>query len=387
MTSDLPIYLDHAATTPVAPEVVAAMLPYLGDLFGNPASRSHAYGWDAEKAVKSARTSVAKLIGASPAEIVFTSGATEANNLAIKGIVKASPSRRGHIITTAIEHKAVLDSVRALEREGCSVTIVGVDSEGRVDPDEVEAAIREDTLVCSVMLANNETGTLQPVREVAAACRARGVVVHCDAVQAVGKVPVNVKELGVDLLSISAHKMYGPKGVGALYVQSRTPKLKLEPLIHGGGHERGLRSGTLPVHQIVGFGEAAALALKEQKTGAEADRQSELRDRVWELVSASIEDVRINGCQDHRLPHVLNLGFAGIDAEAMILAMRDLAVATGSACTSASYEPSHVLTAMGVPREYLDGSIRISIGRSTTKEQVEHVGARIIETVQALRLF
>jgi len=387
MTGDRPIYLDHAATTPTAPEVVEAMLPYLGACFGNASSRSHAYGWEAEKAVKSARSWVAKLIGARPGEIIFTSGATEANNLALKGLVRASTARCGHIIVSAVEHKAVLDSVHALEREGYTSTLVGVDSVGRVDPKDVADAITDETLICSVMLANNETGTLQPIKEIAAFCKARGVVFHCDAVQAVGKVPVDVGDLDVDLLSLSAHKMYGPKGIGALYVRNQTPKLRLEPIIHGGGHERGLRSGTLPVHQIVGFGEAASLAMRELKTGAEARRQASIRDLLWDLVSSQLSDVTINGSQEYRLPNVLNLGFSGVDAEALILALRDVAVSTGSACTSSSYEPSHVLTTMGVLREYIDGAIRISVGRTTTQMQMEHTSARIVETVEALRLF
>ncbi len=387
MSDDAPIYLDHAATTPVAPEVVEAMLPYLRGQFGNAASRSHAYGWEAEKAVKKARGQVAKLIGAKDTEIVFTSGATEANNLAIKGIMHALPGRRGHIITTAIEHKAVLDTVRALEREGYSVSIVGVDSDGRVDPKHIEQAITDETVVCSVMLANNETGTIQPVKEIAETCRERGVVMHCDAVQAAGKVPVLVDELGVDLLSLSAHKMYGPKGIGALYVRARNPKLKLEPIIHGGGHERGLRSGTLPVHQIVGFGEAAAVALREITEGTEALRQAALRDLLWETVYEQVEGVRLNGSTEYRLPNIINLGIEGADAEAMILGMRDLAISTGSACTSSSYEPSHVLSAMEVPAGVMDGSLRISLGRSTGREDMEIVVARIVETVRSLRAF
>ncbi len=387
MSDDAPIYLDHAATTPVAPEVVEAMLPYLTGQFGNAASRSHAYGWEAEKAVKKARGQVAKLVGAKGTEIVFTSGATEANNLAIKGIMRALPSRRGHIITTAIEHKAVLDTVKALEREGYSVSIIGVDADGRVDPEAIEEAITDETTICSVMLANNETGTLQPVREIAAVCRERGVVMHCDAVQAVGKVSVDVNELGVDLLSLSAHKMYGPKGIGALYVRTRTPKLRLEPIIHGGGHERGIRSGTLPVHQIVGLGEAASVSSTELQKAEEGLRQSSLRDMLVEIVGNQLEDIRINGSHDHRLPSILNFGISGVDSEAMILGMRDIAISTGSACTSSSYEPSHVLTAMGVTSTYIDGSIRISLGRSTTREQVKYVAARIVETAQTLRMF
>lgn len=387
MPDQAPIYLDHAATTPVAPEVIEAMLPYLTGQFGNAASRSHSYGWEAEKAVKKARGQVAKLIGAKGTEIVFTSGATEANNLAIKGIMRAQPDRQGHIITTAIEHKAVLDTVQALEREGYSVSIVGVDGDGRVDPKAIEDAITDETAICSVMLANNETGTLQSVKEIAAVCRMRGVLMHCDAVQAAGKVPVDVDGLGADILSLSAHKMYGPKGIGAMYLRTRTPKLRLEPIIHGGGHERGLRSGTLPVHQIVGFGEAAAVASRELAESAEAPRQAALRDLLWKTVSEQLDGVRVNGSMEHRLPNIINVGIEGVDAEAMLLGMRDLAMSTGSACTSSSYEPSHVLSAMGIPTGFIDGSLRISLGRSTGREDVEFVGSRIVETVQALRAF
>jgi cysteine desulfurase len=385
MTVHTPIYMDHHATTPVHPEVLEAMLPYLRGEFGNAASRSHAFGWTAEAAVERARESVAALIGADPREILFTSGATESDNLAIKGVARYQREKGNHIVVSAVEHKAVLDSAHALEAEGFEVTYLPVTGEGLVDVSAVEAALGPTTTLVSVMLANNEVGTVQPVAEIGALCRDRGVLFHTDAVQGLGRVPFDVASTHADLVSLSAHKMYGPKGIGALYVRRGRPRVRLEPLIHGGGHERGMRSGTLPVHQIAGFGAAAAIARQDLVDGLEIARVRALRDRLWQGLSSRLTDVRLNGSWEHRLPHNLNVSFAFVEGEALMMAARDVAVSSGSACTSASLEPSYVLRAMGVPAEVAHSSIRFGLGRSNTEEEVDYVVDLFVRKVTQLR--
>ena len=380
---NLPIYMDYNATTPVDPRVLDAMLPCFSDHFGNAASRTHPYGWAAAKLAESARARIAAAIGAHPEEIVFTSGATEANNLAIKGFAHAVRGHRGHVVTCATEHKAVLDPCAALEREGFAVTILPVDADGRLDPQRVAEALTARTGLASVMLANNETGTLHPIAAIAALCRERGVVLHCDATQAAGKVPVDVNTLGVDLLSLSAHKLYGPKGVGALYVRRRTPRLHLVPILDGGGHEQGMRSGTLNVPGIVGFARALDIALEAML--AESARLAALRDRLQDAIRSRLEVVTVNGDAEHRLPNTLNLSFAGVDGAALLVGVREVAVASGSACTSANPKPSHVLLAMGRSKALANASLRFSLGRGNTPEDVETVADAVVREVTRLR--
>lgn len=377
-----PIYLDHHATTPLDPRVLAAMMPYLTEKFGNAASRNHQFGWEAEQAVETARKQIAGLIGAAPREIVFTSGATESDNLAIKGVVEASAGKGDHIVTCAIEHKAVLDACRSLERRGFRVTWLPVGRDGLVDPGAVEAAIGERTVLVSIMYANNEVGVIQPVAEIGAICRKRGVLFHSDAVQAVGKVPVNVDAASIDLLSISAHKMYGPKGVGALYVR-RNPRVQLAAQMDGGGHERGMRAGTLNVPGIVGLGGACAICGREM--GEESRRLRRLRDCLRAKLEAGLNEVWVNGSLEHRLPHNLNMSFAGVEAEGLMMGMPEVAVSSGSACTSNTMEPSYVLKAMGLDGEAAHSSIRFGLGRFNTEEEVDYVAARAIAVVQKLR--
>jgi cysteine desulfurase len=374
--------MDYHATTPVDPRVLEAMLPYFQQEFGNAASKNHVFGWHAEEAVEGARAEVAKLIGASPKEIVWTSGATESDNLAVKGVAHFYKDKGKHLITLKTEHKAILDSMHALEREGWEVTFLGVKKDGLVDLAELEKAIRPDTALVSIMLANNETGTLQPVAEIGKLCRAKGTLFHCDAVQGVGKVPFDVEEAKVDLVSLSAHKMYGPKGVGALYVR-RKPRVRVDPLIHGGGHERGARSGTLNVPGIVGFGVAARICREEMK--AEATRVGALRDRLEKKLVAGLDEVTINGSREHRLPGNLNISFAYVEGEAMMMAIKDVAVSSGSACTSASLEPSYVLRALGVTEDMAHSSIRFGLGRFNTEEEVDYVADLVIRKVKKLR--
>ena len=376
-----PIYLDYSATTPVDPRVAQAMWPWLVEKFGNPASRSHAYGWAAEEAVENARAQVAALINADPREIVWTSGATEANNLAIKGAAQFLASRGRHLITVKTEHKSVLDTARELERLGFSATFLDVDADGLVDPQAVAEAIRPDTTLVSMMIVNNETGVVQDVAAVARICRARGVLLHCDAVQAIGKLPVDVEAIGCDLLTMSAHKIYGPKGIGALYVR-RKPRVRIEPQIHGGGHERGMRSGTLPVHQIVGMGEALRLAREEMP--AEIERVRALRDRLHAGLS-TLDEVYVNGSLEHRIAHNLNLSFAFVEGESLIMGCKGIAVSSGSACTSASLEPSYVLRAMGRSDELAHSSIRFTLGRFTTEAEIDAAIAEVKGCVQRLR--
>ena len=379
----LPIYMDNHATTPCDPRVVEAMLPYLTTQFGNAASRNHAYGWAAEEAVEQAREHIAKLIGATAKEIVFTSGATESDNIALKGVVEFYGHKGKHIITSPIEHKAVIDTARWLERQGCEITWLPVGTDGRVDPADVEKAIRPDTVLVSLMHGNNEIGSVNDVGAIGAICKSHGVLFHTDAVQTVGKVPVDVQSMGIDLLSMSAHKMYGPKGIGALYVRRKNPRVRVAPLIHGGGHERGMRSGTLPVHQIVGFGKAAELALAEMEM--ESARLLALRERLRSRIEAGVPETLLNGSLEHRLPGNLNISFTFVEGESLLMALRDVAVSSGSACTSASLEPSYVLRGIGVEDENAHSSIRFGLGRWNTQDEVDQVADLVIEAVAKLR--
>jgi cysteine desulfurase len=376
-----PIYMDYSATTPIDPRVADKMIPYLREQFGNPASRSHAYGWSAEAAVEEARAQVAALVGADPREIIWTSGATESNNLAIKGAAQFYKSKGKHIITVKTEHKAVLDTVRELERQGFEATYLEPQDNGLISLEQLEAAIRPDTILVSVMLVNNEIGVIQPIREIGELCRKKGIIFHSDAAQATGKVEINLEELKVDLMSFSAHKTYGPKGIGALYVR-RKPRVRLEAQMHGGGHERGLRSGTLAPHQIVGMGEAFRIAKEEMDT--ELARIKALRDRLAKGL-LEIEEVYINGDMEHRVPHNLNVSFNFVEGESLIMAVKDIAVSSGSACTSASLEPSYVLRALGRSDELAHSSIRFTIGRFTTEEDIDFAVKLLKEKVGKLR--
>ncbi len=362
-----PIYLDYSATTPVDPRVAAKMIPYLTEHFGNPASRSHAYGWEAESAVEEARAQVATLVNADPKEIIWTSGATESNNLAIKGAANFYASKGKHLITVKTEHKAVLDTCRELERQGFEVTYLAPDEHGLISVEQFAAALRPDTIVASVMMVNNEIGVIQPIAELGELCRQKGVIFHVDAAQATGKVAIDLSKLKVDLMSFSAHKTYGPKGIGALYVR-RKPRIRLEAQMHGGGHERGLRSGTLAAHQIVGMGEAFRIAREEMES--ENQRIGALRDRLLAGIK-DIEEVYVNGDLEQRVPHNLNLSFNFVEGESLIMAVKEIAVSSGSACTSASLEPSYVLRALGRTDELAHSSIRFTLGRFTTEEEVD----------------
>ncbi|MHB1291628.1 MAG: IscS subfamily cysteine desulfurase [Sulfuricella sp.] len=363
-----PIYLDYSATTPVDPRVADKMIPYLTEKFGNPASRSHEFGWDAERAVEEAREQVAALVGADPKEIIWTSGATESNNLAIKGAAHFYKSKGKHLVTVMTEHKAVIDTMRHLESEGYEVTYLMPETNGLVDMEKFKAALRPDTILASVMLVNNEIGVIQDIAALGEVCRAKGVLFHVDAAQATGKVTIDLAKLKVDLMSFSAHKTYGPKGIGALYVR-RKPRVRLEAQMHGGGHERGLRSGTLATHQIVGMGEAFRIAREEMAT--ENERIRYLRDRLYKGLS-QIEEAHVNGDMEQRVPHNLNISFNFVEGESLIMAIRELAVSSGSACTSASLEPSYVLRALGRSDELAHSSIRFTIGRFTTEEEIDY---------------
>lgn len=379
----LPVYLDYNATTPCDPAVVEAMLPFFTTMYGNAASRSHSYGWQAEEAVKLAREQVAALIGAEPDEIIFTSGATEGDNLAIKGVLENYASKGNHIITCNIEHKAVLDTCKYLEKKGADVTCLPVNSEGLITPEQVEAAIRPDTVLVAIMYANNELGTLMPIREIGAVARRHGVILFTDATQAVGKIPVDVNGDNIDLLALSAHKLYGPKGAGALFVRRRGPRVKLAAQQHGGGHERGMRSGTLNVPGIVGLGKACELSLKYMKD--EAARISALRDKL-ERGLLAMGEVSVNGSISHRLPGVTNLSFRYAEGEGLMMGFnKSIAVSSGSACTSASLEPSYVLKAIGLPDDLAHSSLRFSLGRFTTGEEIDFVIKQVTETVSRLR--
>jgi cysteine desulfurase len=363
-----PIYLDYSATTPVDPRVAQKMIPYLTEHFGNPASRSHAFGWDAERAVDEAREHVAGLLNADPKEIIWTSGATEGDNLAIKGAANFYKSKGKHIITVKTEHKAVLDTVRELERQGFEATYLDPEQNGLLDLEKFKAAIRPDTILVSVMMVNNEIGVIQPVAEIGEICRAKGIIFHCDAVQAAGKIEIDLAKLKVDLLTVTAHKVYGPKGIGAQYVR-RKPRVRIEPQIHGGGHERGFRSGTLATHQIVGMGEAFRLAKLEMAT--EGERIRSLRDKLLDGFK-DMEEVYVNGDMQRRIPGNLNISFNFVEGESLIMAIKDIAVSSGSACTSASLEPSYVLRALGRSDELAHSSIRFTIGRFTTEEEIDY---------------
>lgn len=377
-----PIYLDYQATTPTDPRVVDAMLPYFNQQFGNPHSRSHAYGWESEDAVEKARAQVAKIIGADPKEIVFTSGATEANNLALKGIAHFYKDKKDHIITLATEHKCVLDTCRHLEQEGFKVTYLPVQENGLVTVSDIEAAITDRTVVVSVMTVNNEIGTIQPIKEIGELCRSKGVFFHTDAAQAVGKVPLDVNEMKIDMMSISGHKLYGPMGIGALYVR-RKPRVRLRAIIDGGGQERGMRSGTLPTPLCVGFGQACAIAQQEMVT--ESKRLWGLRKRLYDKLMGALKDVFLNGDHEKTIPGCLNLSFAYVEGESLLMGVKNLAISSGSACTSASLEPSYVLRALGVDVELAHTSMRIGLGRFTTEEEIDRAAEEIIGCVTKLR--
>ncbi|HLK47493.1 MAG TPA: IscS subfamily cysteine desulfurase [Bryobacteraceae bacterium] len=378
-----PIYLDHHATTPVDPRVLEAMLPYFGPKFGNAASRTHRFGWEAEKAVEHARRQIAALIGAEPREIIFTSGATESNNLALKGVMEAFRGRGNHLVTMATEHRAVLDPVRHLEKRGVAVTVLPPRSDGRIDLDRLREAIRPETVLASVMFANNEIGVLQPIAEIGAICREHGIVFHCDAAQALGKVSIEVEDQNIDLISLTAHKIYGPKGIGALYVRRRAPRAPLVAQMDGGGHESGYRSGTLNVPAIAGFGAACQICATEMDS--ERARIRGLRDRLSGKLESELDGVTVNGSREHRLAGNLNVSFGSVDAAALLLSLPDVALSTGSACSSAAPEPSHVLKALGLTPEAVRGAVRFGVGRFNTEEEIDFAAARVIEAVKKLR--
>ncbi len=383
MAIKLPIYMDNHATTPVDPRVVEAMLPFYTEKFGNAASRNHPFGWEAEKAVEEARAAIARLINASPKEIIFTSGATESDNLAIKGVAEMYREKGDHIITCVIEHKAVLDTCKRLEKYGFKVTYLPVGGDGLVDLEELKRAITPETILVTIMAANNEIGVIQPIEEIGKITRERGIFFHTDGVQAVGKIPVDVQKMNIDLMSLTAHKIYGPKGVGALYVRRKNPRVQVAPILDGGGHERGMRSGTLNVPSIVGFGKACELCEKEM--AEETVRLRRLRDRLKDGIMSQLEEVYINGSMTHRLPHSLNVSFAYVEGESLLMGINDIAVSSGSACTSATLEPSYVLKALGVGEDLAHTSIRFGLGRFNTEEEVDYVIARVVETVNRLR--
>src|SRR3954470_9081218 len=383
MAIKLPIYMDYHATTPTDPRVVEAMMPYFTNHFGNAASRNHSFGWEAEEAVEKARKQVAELVGGNPKEIVFTSGATESNNLAIKGVAEMYAEKGNHIITAASEHKAVLDTCKKLEKHGYRVTYLPVKGDGLVDLDMLREAITDKTILVSIMYANNEIGVIQPVAEIGKICREKGVLFHTDAVQAIGKVPVNVIKDNIDIMSITAHKLYGPKGAGALYVRRKAPRVQLTAQMDGGGHERGMRSGTLNVPGIVGLGEACAICQREMPE--ETKRLQYLRDKLRNKLEAELDEVYLNGSWEHRLPHSLNLSFAYVEGESLLMGINDVAVSSGSACTSATLEPSYVLKALGLGDDIAHSSIRFGIGRFNTEEEIDYVADKLVHVVRKLR--
>jgi cysteine desulfurase len=383
MAVKLPIYMDNHATTPVDPRVVDAMLPYFTERFGNAASRNHSFGWAGEEAVENARAQVASLIGATPKEIIFTSGATESDNLMIKGVAEMYREKGNHIITQAIEHKAVLDTCKRLEKYGYEVTYLPVQRDGRVDPEDVRKAITPKTILITIMYANNEIGIINPIAEIGKIAKEHGIIFAVDGVQAVGKIPVDVQKDNIDLLSISAHKIYGPKGVGALYVRRRNPRVQLSAIIDGGGHERGMRSGTLNVTGIIGLGKACELA--QQEMPEESKRLRALRDRLRAGLEAKLDEVYINGSMEHRLPNNLNMSFAYVEGESLLMGINDVAVSSGSACTSATLEPSYVLKALGVGEDLAHTSIRFGLGRFNTEEEVDYVTDKMVQVVTKLR--
>jgi len=383
MAIKTPIYMDNHATTPVDPRVLEAMLPYFNERFGNSASRNHAFGWTAEEAVENARAQIARLINATPKEIIFTSGATESNNLAIKGAAEMYREKGNHIITQVTEHKAVLDTCKRLEKYGYEVTYLPVGKDGRVNPEDVRKAITPKTILISIMYANNEIGVVQPIAEIGKIAKEKGVLLHSDGVQATGKIPVDVQADNVDMLSMTAHKIYGPKGVGALYVRRRNPRVQLSSILDGGGHERGMRSGTLNVPGIVGFGKACEIATNEM--AAESARMIALRDRLRKGLEAKLDEIYINGTMEHHLPNNLNMSFAFVEGESLLMGINDIAVSSGSACTSATLEPSYVLKALGVGEDLAHTSIRFGLGRFNTEEEVDYVVNRMYEVVSRLR--
>lgn len=383
MSVKTPIYLDNNATTRVDPRVVDAMLPYFMEHFGNSASRSHPFGWAAEEAVDQARKQIANVIGADPREIIFTSGATESNNLAIKGIAEMYEDKGDHIITVVTEHKAVLDTCKRLESEGKRVTYLPVKADGLIDLDELKNAIEEKTILVTIMAGNNEIGVVQPIKEIGEICAERDVIFHTDAVQAYGKIPLDVNDMNIHLLSATAHKIYGPKGIGALYVRRRSPRVRLTAQIDGGGHERGFRSGTLNVPGIVGFGKAAELM--QQEMPAETERLLYLRDRLMNSIKDAVDEVYVNGTLEHHLPGNLNMSFGFVEGESLLMGLKDVALSSGSACTSASLEPSYVLKALGVGDELAHSSLRFGIGRFNTEEEIDYVARRVIHEVSRLR--
>ena len=383
MAVKLPIYMDNHATTPVDPRVLEAMLPYFTDKFGNAASRNHAFGWAGEEAIETARQQIASLIGATPKEIIFTSGATESDNLMIKGVAEMYREKGNHIITQAIEHKAVLDTCKRLEKDGYEVTYLAVQKDGRVDPEEVRKAITPKTILISIMYANNEIGVINPIAEIGKIAKEHGVFFAVDGVQAVGKIPVDVQKDNIDLLAITGHKIYGPKGVGALYVRRRNPRVQLAAIIDGGGHERGMRSGTLNVPGIVGLGKACEIC--HQEMAEEAEKMRALRDRLKAGLEAKLDEVFINGSLEHRLPNNLNMSFAYVEGESLLMGINDIAVSSGSACTSATLEPSYVLKALGVGEDLAHTSIRFGLGRFNTQEEVDYVIDKMVQVVTKLR--
>ncbi|HCK10201.1 MAG TPA: IscS subfamily cysteine desulfurase [Candidatus Latescibacteria bacterium] len=382
MPVDLPIYMDNHATTRVDPRVLDEMLPFFSDRFGNAASRTHEFGWSAESAIEDAREETANILGAKPKEIIFTSGATESSNLAIKGVAQANVSEGKHVITQVTEHHATLDSCAALERQGFDVTILSVDKTGRIDVDDLRDAIRTDTILVTMMIANNEVGTIQPVTDIGSICREHDILFHTDAAQAIGKIPIDVEEMGIDLLSLSAHKFYGPKGVGALYVRNR-PRPRVIAQMDGGGHERGLRSGTINVPGIVGLGTACQVAQQELEN--EANRVHNLRDNLAGQLTAQLDGLHLNGHPEHRLDGNLNMSFEAIDGESLLMSLKDIALSSGSACTSASLEPSYVLRAMGSTKDLAQSSTRFGLGRFNTQEEVDYVAERVVTEVNRLR--
>lgn len=378
-----PIYMDNHSTTPMDPRVLETMLPYFIEKFGNAASRNHQFGWEAEEAVENARKQIAKLIHCDAKEIVFTSGATESDNLALKGVAEMYKEKGDHIITCSTEHRAILDTCKSLEKRGIKVTYLPVEKDGRVNPDEVRKAITDKTILISIMLANNEIGTLHPIAEIGKIAKEKGILLHCDATQGVGKIPVDVEALKVDLMSFTAHKIYGPKGIGALYVRKKGPRVRLVPQIDGGGHERGMRSGTLPVPLIIGFGKACELCGQEMP--AESKRIAAMRDRLQARIMKDLDECYLNGHPTERLPHNLNISFAYVEGEALLMGVKEIALSSGSACTSATLEPSYVLRALGVGSDLAHSSIRFGLGRFTTDDEVDYTAKRMIEAVTRLR--
>ncbi|GJL68916.1 MAG: cysteine desulfurase IscS [Nitrospirales bacterium] len=379
----LPIYLDNHSTTPCDPRVLETMLPYFTEKFGNAASRNHSFGWEAEEAVEVARKQIAHLIHADAKELIFTSGATESDNLALQGVVEMYREKGNHIITGSTEHRAVIDTAKYLEKKGVKVTFLPVDKAGMVSPDDVRNAITDQTILISIMMANNEIGTINPVAAIGKVAKEKGVLFHCDATQGVGKIPVNVQEMGIDLMSFTAHKIYGPKGVGALYVRRKAPRVRLEAMMYGGGHERGMRSGTLPVPLIIGFGKACELC--EQEMSSESVRMAKMRDRLQEGIMSKMDEVYLNGHPTERLPNNLNISFAYVEGEALLMGVKEIALSSGSACTSATLEPSYVLRALGVGSDLAHSSIRFGLGRFNTDEEVEYTIDRMIKAVTHLR--